>query len=177
MLCFWSRILFFLSLEKRFSREKRTRVKNVQYLHVARSAVNRYNRNPRILLISWYVTHFPFPLYTYLFGYVFFVLFMQYTLALDPNTLTTFITLVAAGDLTMVGTSPLCLVLGLTSGLFATKAKDRYLLRDGWTRGERSVDNASPIHSPSCRLMKNTFVINSRIWPLSYIERSTRPSS
>ena len=90
-----------------------------------------YMRNPRILLISWYVTHFPFPLYTYLFGYVFFVLFMQYTLALDPNTLTTFITLVAAGDLTMVGTSSLCLVLGLTSGLFATKAKDRYLLRDG----------------------------------------------
>jgi hypothetical protein len=50
---------------------------------------------------------------------------------LDSNTLITFITLGAAGDLTMVGTSPLGPVLGLTSGGFAPKAKDRYLWRDG----------------------------------------------
>jgi hypothetical protein len=50
---------------------------------------------------------------------------------LDSNTLITFITLGAAGDLTMVRTSPLGPVLGLTSGGFAPKTKDRYLLRDG----------------------------------------------
>jgi len=58
-------------------------------------------------------------------------LFGLYVVTLDSNTLITFITLGAAGDLTMVRTSPLGPVLGLTSGGFAPKTKDRYLLRDG----------------------------------------------
>ena len=96
---------------------------------------------------------------TYIQRYIFFYSLCLCTLATD-------LALTAAGSLWMVDTSPLSLVLGLTSWFLATKAKYRDHLRYS---NARSTDDPGPIHSPSSRLMKNTFIFSSCKGSLTYI--------
>ena len=85
---------------------------------------------------------------TYIQRYIFFYSLCLCTLATD-------LALTAAGSLWMVDTSPLSLVLGLTSWFLATKAKYRGHL---WDSSTWSTDDTGSVHSPSSCLTEKTLI-------------------